>query len=231
MATVSVVIAYRDMGDPHRRAAYQWVRQWYTQPGWEVIVEGGTSNKTFTRASAINSAIRQASGDVIIQADPDSIIALTTLYEAVRQAGTFHQLVIPHDRYLYLTQDRTRDILDGRVDILTSSPVDCEFSGPDGVGNVVVFHRQVWEQAGGFDERFGLWGGDDAAYAYSCAGFCGPERRLSGDVYHLWHPRLPQSNPEHPKYIEQFALLAEYRDASEIGPEAVRQLVRSRQTA
>ena len=234
MATdVSVVIAYRDMGCEHRRASARYVDAWCAQVAhvldgvWEIIRSKGTTDATFTRASAINNGVRRAAGQVIVQVDPDSLVASPNQIEAAltlaRQADG---LVLPHNRYLYLGPAATVDVLAGRpIDV---EPADCEFYGDNNVGNVTVFSRTTWEAAGGFDERFGLWGGDDGAFAYACDALAGPTRRVDGDVIHLWHPRLPQSDPDHPDYPAQFALLAGYRDAAAVGPDAVRTLVESR---
>lgn len=238
---MSVVIAYRNMGCTHRANAFGFVELWYRQllSGWwfdaggfghgwdgELIVESGRDDASFTRASALNAAISRAAGRVIIQADPDSVAGPKQLRKAVQMAAEADGLVIPHDRYLYLTEAAADDLMRGRRTSFT--PDDCEFSGPDGSGNVVVFSRTTWEQAGGYDERFGLWGGDDAAFRYAVEAFCGPTRRLPGDMLHLHHPRLPQSVPGHPGYDAQFAILAQYRDAAAVGPAEVRRLVAAR---
>lgn len=227
---VSVVIAYRDMGCPHRRDSFNYVRGWYELfYGYEVIVESGDSDATFTRASAINAGVRRASGWIIVQSDPDSLVLPAQLDEAIQAARTGDwPVVIPHNQYLYATQDATADVLSGESYIWDITPAACETHGSDGSGNVVVFTRDLWEQVGGFDERFGLWGGDDAAFRYAAEAFSGPVRRLEGPMVHLWHPRLPQSVPGAPGYAEQFSILAQYRDAAAIGPHAVRELVRSR---
>lgn len=224
--SVAVVIAYRDMGDRHRRRSFGFVSAWYKEHGYDVTVWSGDSDDTFTRASAINAAVRATTAEVIIQSDPDSLVADETLQAAVNLAGQAHGLVVPHDRYLYLSWANTYRIYHGDRTLESMGPDDCDTFGPHGLGNVVVFSRRTWELARGFDERFGLWGGDDAAFAYACAAFVGPVRRLSGDVWHLWHPRLPQSEPGAPGYAEQFAILAEYRDAGSLA--AVRELVRNR---
>lgn len=226
MKTVSVVIAYRDMSDAHRRASFEFVHAWYARLGWEIVVSFGDGQ--FSRAQAINAGVRRASGDIIVQSDPDSIVALEQVAHAVELAGEADGLVIGHNRYLYLTQECTARVLDGRFPWLSATPSDCDESGEGGLGNVVAFSRSTWEQAGGFDERFGVWGGDDGAFAYACEAFCGPTRRVWGDMVHLWHPRLPQSVPGHPGYQEQWAIVAEYLAAREIGPEAVRDLVKAR---
>jgi glycosyltransferase involved in cell wall biosynthesis len=226
MATdVSIVIAYRDLGDAHRRASFDYVHMWYARLGWEVIVEPGP--EPFSRARALNAAIRKASGKVIVQSDPDSVVPDDQLFPAVRLAADSDGLVVPHNRYLYLTEAATVAVL-ARGFITDVGPADCDEYGMNGFGNVTVFSRSTWELSGGFDERFGMYGGDDACFAYSAAAFCRPTRRIAGDMVHLWHPRLPQSVPGHPGYSEQFAIVAEYRDAAATGPAAVRDLVRSR---
>lgn len=226
--TVSVVIAYRDMGDEARRRAMHYVLAWYARLDWEIVVEAGASDATFTRASAINTAVRRARGDVILQVDPDSLVHL----DAAQTAAAFaHEdgLVVAHDVYLYLTEQATELVLTGQRDPMQSILLDCHDHGARGSGNVVAFNRSTWERAGGFDERFGLWGGDDAAFRYAAEAITGaPTRRVPGPMVHLWHPRLPQSIPGDPGYQQQFQILAKYRDAAQVGPDAVRALVASR---
>ncbi len=222
---ISVVIAYRDLGCPHRRRSFEYVRMWYDRFGWEVIVDPG--GEEFSRAAAINSAVRRATGRVIVQSDPDSVVPDDQLLHGVELAAHADGLVVPHDRYLYLTEAATDAVFAGGF-IRAYGPADCDQHGMKGSGNVTVFSRSTWEKAGGFDERFGMWGGDDSAFAYCAAAFCRPLRRVPGDMVHLWHPRLPQSVPGTLGYAEQFAILAQYRDAAAIGPAAVRELVRSR---
>lgn len=219
---ISLVVSYKDKGCPHRQAALGYTLDYYAPLGAELVVEGEGS-----RPVALNAGIRRASGDVIVQADADSLIPLETIRAAVDLAAEAPGLVVPFDRYLYLTLDATRTIFAG-ADPLAASPDDCEEVGPGGVGNVTVFSRETWEQAGGYDERFVTWGGDDAAFAYACEAFCAPTRRLDGDMVHLWHPRPPESIPGCLAYADQFTLVAEYRDAAAVGPEAVREYVRSR---
>lgn len=237
---LAVVIAYRDMGCEYRRAAFNYVKAYYGSwleslrrgltplTGFELVVESGTDDATFTRASAINAAIMRTEAQLIVQVDPDSLVPTTTLRTALQLALATGTLVIPHDQYLYLDPEETTSILTNEAELVQVTPAHCETYGVGGSGNVVVFTRGAWSAAGKFDERFGLWGGDDAAFRYAVEAFRGPAERLQGPMWHLWHPRLPQSVPGHPGYTEQFALLAQYRDAAAIGPEAVRDLLRNR---
>lgn len=225
--SVGVVIAYRDKGCPHRRRAYDYVREYYRALGLPVTVRAGASDEDFTRARTTNEAIRAADCDILVHSDPDSVVPPAALREAIRLASEADGLVVPHDRYLYLTEAATRTVYTG-VSPFLLGPDDCEVSGPNGVGNVLVFSRETWEAAGHYDERFGMWGGDDAVFAYSTGATSQPLRRLAGDMVHLYHPRLPQSEPGHPEYQRQFAIIAEYRDAAARGDEHVRELVRQR---
>lgn len=230
MSDVAVVMAYRDMGVPERRRAFEFVHAWYTDRGWPVVVEAGESDETFTRARAINAGIRRAGAEVIIQADPDNLVNARALAAAVSLADR-PGVIFPHDRWVRLTPAATDDVLAGRRQVSDMGPDDSELTGPDSSGGVVVFSTSTWKRAGGFDERFGLWGGDDAAFAYAAEAFCARPRRIVGDVTHLWHPTLPQSEIGSPGYVEQFAILAQYRDAAAVGPDAVRRLVEAHRAA
>ena len=232
--TAVVVMAYRDLGCAYRRRAFEYVRQFHRNLGYGdmlapvVIVD---CPDPFTKARALNHAIRELDpGTIIVQVDPDSFLpGGTFVYEdAIREAAVSPGLVIPHTRYLYLCDPSTRLLFNGGLEIGELGPTDCDSFGHAGVGNVTVFSRETWEQAGGYDERFPLWGGDDAAFAYACGGLVAPQRRLPGDVIHLWHPRHPDSQVGSRGYDAQAAILDQYRDAEAIGPEAIRELVENR---
>lgn len=226
---VAVVIAYRDMGVAERRRSFDFVHAWYTERDFTVLVEAGETDDTFGRAAAINAGVRRAQAEVIVQADPDNLVSALALRAAIAMASTWPGAVFPHDRWLRLTPAATEQVLSGQRDVASMGPADCELAGPDAVGGVAVFSTETWRAAGGFDERFGLWGGDDAAFAYAAAACTGQAtRRMVGDVTHLWHPILPQAEIGSPGYLAQFSILAQYRDAAAIGPDAVRTLIQAR---
>jgi len=223
----AVIMHFCDLGDPHRRAAFDYVHGWYEHAGLEVVVDPNPQG----RAAGGNAAIRRCNADVIVQSDPDSLVNLDNLRRACDRAAVNDGIVVPHSRYLYLNPFATRQVLSG-VDPFTLGSEQCEFSGMKGVGNVVVFSRRTWDLAGGFDERFGMWGADDGAFAYAAWAYTGRDtRRVNGDMVHLWHPRQRASIPGTPGYAKQFALAAQYRDAAAVGPAAVRALVERRQAA
>jgi hypothetical protein len=177
----------------------------------------------------LNAAIRRAANvaPVIVQADPDSVLAdpnkMDEAVELTRHGG----LVVAHDRYLYLTEQATTAVYNGRR-LDTLGPADCEVSGAFGVGNVTAYTVATWRAAGGYDERCGLWSADDSIFAYCCDAFGEPTRRAGGDMVHLFHPRLPQSVPGGEGHAAETAIVATYRDAAAVGRHAVRRLVHTR---
>ena len=209
-----------------RRTAWAYTRQWYEGAGWPIVVdysEGG-------RPAALNAGVRAAAAAgarVIVQADTDSLVPLDRLRTAVQMAAQRDGLVVPHKRYLYLTQHATGGVYRGQ-DPFRCEAADCHTVGHNGVGNVTVFSVSTWQRAGGYDERFTAWGGDDAAFAWAVDAYCGPITRLGGDMVHLWHPPRAGADPTDPSYVDMMALLAQYRDAAAVGPHKVRQLVETR---
>lgn len=181
----------------------------------------------FVKARALNETIASLPEDATVVAlDADSQTWIATLLGAIREARLADGAVYPHSRYLYLNPETTREILLGERSSYGVTEDLAEDVGV-GVGNAVVFSRKTWEIACGFDERFVGWGGDDSVFAF-CAGLAGPQRRIPGDVVHLWHPRPPSSIPGAPGYTKQFAIVAAFRDAAAVGPDAVRALIAAR---
>lgn len=231
--SVAVLIPYHDFGDEYRRRALTYVKGWFTAhfEDWPLSVSDMTAAR-FTKARALNLGVQALDEDVIVQCDPDSILDdPQRLHLAVERALEHPGLVIPHNRYCYLAQGPTAAFLAGELTPEGIFNAQCDEMGHFGRGNLVVYTKETWRLAGGYDERFPLWGGDDAAFAMACEALAGPPTRLRGDVIHLWHPRLPQTETTHPGYIAQFAILSEYRDANEQGPEAVRKLVEKRRAS
>ena len=232
MATsVAVVMAWNDPSDADRQVAFRYVAGLYSRMALGPITVG--SCEPFARARALNGLIGNLPADtIIVQSDPDSFLPREATYrEAIRLADSSPGLVVPFSRYRYLNQATTGKVLGWEWNNSSDGAIrrfDCDEDGDGGVGNVTVFSKETWVLAGGYDERFPLWGGDDGAFAVACNAMAGPTKRLPGSMIHLWHPRLPESDPSHPDYPTQFEIVAAYRDADLIGPAAVRHLVESR---
>jgi N-terminal domain of galactosyltransferase len=230
MRDVFVVIPWNGSTDIHRKAAFDYVLAAHGRLGFPIIL---ADSEPFSRAKALNRTIQTLPpGAVIVQADADALLPQPVRYsEAIRAASETHGLVIPHDRYLFLNERSTDDLLSGQLGPRALTEDHCDEHGGFSVSLVVVYSRETWRLAHGYDERFTVWGGEDAAFAYAAGALAGEQRRLTGDVVHLFHPRPPESDPSSQVYKEQFTLLEPYRDAAAIGNDAVAELVRNRPTA
>ena len=232
-----IVMPFRDItGDTPRVEALAYLQALYEEwfPDWTLAPSDTLWPEPWSRVKQLNQLIRACDDDaVIVYSDPGSFAPDPDRYrEAARIAAAAPGLVVPFERALYLTEETSRRVIHEGLQPPPagqfSSVFNCDEVVYGGHGNLVVFSRETWEAAGRFDERFPLYGGDDAAFAICCAALVAPTRRLAGDVLHLWHPRLQASIPGTHEHAAQFAILAEYRDANIVGPEAVRALVESR---
>lgn len=220
-----IVVPWVDSGCPHRAAALAHVRAHWDRemPHAPVVI---ASCEPFAWGVALNRAIESLPDDAtVLHSDPDSFVLGRQARAAVESAEQSPGLVVAFDRYLYLSEETTRAFYDTRTLDLDTTRDEVGVLAT-GVGNVTCYTRRTWEQAGGYDERFGTWGGADGAFAYCCASLVAPQRRVPGPMYHLWHPRLPESVPGGFGYAEQFAMVAEYRDAADAV--AIRALIEAR---
>lgn len=231
-----IVIAYRDMGVRERARSLARVVAHYARLNLPITTSSDwPADRPFSRARAINQGVRSqfahhlTEDDVILQVDPDSLISHHAARQAITLAGMRDGLVVAFDRHWYLNKEMTPGAL---LDLDEGTfhpdnwarPEYCDDHGDTGVGNAVAFSRRTWLAVGGFDERFGVWGGDDGAFHYSSRALFGETRRVTGsNMIHLWHPRLPQSEPGHPEYRAQWRLVERYRDAD---PDGIRTLIR-----
>ena len=78
--------------------------------------------------------------------------------------------------------------------------------------DVSALHRELWDEIGGFDERFQGWGFEDLCFMHA-AGQVGSVNRVPGIVYHLWHPRPEGGDADHPNYKANEFLWLRYLEA------------------
>jgi hypothetical protein len=98
-----------------------------------------------------------------------------------------------HRRWRGLSESWTKRVVDDRRDFGAEVDHDdmdilVERTNPISWSCCMVIPRAVWDDLGGFDERFRGWGFEDMALQSIVVGLYGHER-IDGDVYHLWHPR------------------------------------------
>lgn len=187
------------LDDDTRRRARDWTTRWYEGRGYQVTV-GHTDGQQWCKADAYNEAASASTADVLVIADADSYPRSASLARAVDHAAA-GGWAVPFRKVRRLT-DAATDVLlgcdpavqeDPAVRVLGQAPHDA-LPG----GGVVVVHRDIWAQVGGFDPRFRGWGGED--YALGCALRTLADRPLicGGNLWHLWHTPQPDCRASSP---------------------------------
>ena len=171
-----------------------------------------------------NAGIRASDADVIVSADADAIVAPDAARAAVLMAAEKPGLVVPHDRFVFLSQAvctalTVREAAGAIVGWRWPDYRDAESMAEYSVGGIVVFSRATWEQAGGYDE--GIVRGYDGAFAVACGSLVGEQRRMRGDLIHFWHQRPEDKG-------DPWAQVRAYEEAAREGPDAMRAHIASR---
>jgi GT2 family glycosyltransferase len=191
--TVSLLVPIEPDGGERDRN-WRWLRSRYQRlfPGWEIVERGCSGG--WSKGEAVNAAAQAASGEVLVIADADLLLARDGLTEALVALKRGAPWVVPHGRVLRLTEACTAKVLAGDM---PAFPAPLESSslarpsrlGPAG-GGVTVLRREAFHAVGGIDPDFTGWGGEDISFARALDTLVGPHRRLGALAWHLWHPPM-----------------------------------------
>lgn len=203
---MSFLIPFRS-DDKQRILTFDYIRECIGDdwPGCEIIV--GDSPGEFNRSAARNDAASRATGDILIFVDADTYVPKTQIYAAARRVVS-SAWAFPYDSYWAMTLGATERFIygvnptEGDAEYIFPSP---ETPAPS-VGGCVVVRRDAFEAAGKWDERFIGWSFEDRAFAAALETIVGPEVRISGNIYHLWHSapeteRFGQPHMEHNRML------------------------------
>ncbi len=192
--------------DPHRARALHLLLDYYLDFfDFDVVMVGGAD---VDKGGALNRAVRHlpVEVDVLVLNDGDSLVAPHQLAQAVRLATLEPGLVFAYSRYRRIDQATSEQVRTA-VDLfgLPDEAVEWE-KLQSGSHGCVAIRRDCWQRVGGLDPAFGMAGYEDLAFNTVCEAFW-PSRRVAGDLYHLWHPRGWDADPE-----REAANLARYRE-------------------
>lgn len=210
----AVILVPRRDGNPARDALWAW-----TKPRWRAdfpdidIIEGHQDWGFFNRSLAINRAAEQAGDwDVAIIIDSDVIIPAPQVRAGIDLALATNAMVLPFERRREMSEGVTRRMLErGHVPL----PTDAYRTFPDNPSSVIIVSRSLWEQTRGFDPSFVGWGCEDNAFHYACRAMSrSPERRLPGDLIHLYHDGAPEGNNSTKTYQANYRRFMEYVHAN-----------------
>jgi hypothetical protein len=196
MKVVFLVPRRKDDGPRDRIWAYcraRWERCSRTSR-WSRAI---TTTGAFNRSAAINRAAELADEggpwDIGIVIDADVVLSESQVRAAIETAADTGRVTWAHRRWRGVREDATRRILDDRRDLgaeLDRDELDLivERTNPLSWSCCIAMPRAVFDDLGGFDERFEGWGFEDMAFQSVICGLYGYER-IPGDVVHLYHPR------------------------------------------
>jgi hypothetical protein len=188
-----------------RDEVWRYTRGWWERFGFEFL-EGASPPGPFNRAAALNNAAR-GEWDVGVVLDADVILDHPEQFtKALVVAKATGRVVLPYTQFKGLHAAATRMALTGE-DFRWSRGV--RFQSRLHESSVVVVPRKLWDELGGFDERFSGWGLEDVAFAHA-ARLLGGVERIEGIVWHLWHERA-RSRKASPNYSANVALARRYR--------------------
>jgi glycosyltransferase involved in cell wall biosynthesis len=201
---ISLLVPFR-ADFPERERNWAWLKQYwkYELPDAEVIV-GTNLDVPFCKTAAVNDAFRKCHGDVIVILDADCYISgeiITACAENIRaQRRKGRKLwYIPYRRFYRLNEDAS-------LQLLASSPSDpLRFSDPPPASDlenlpasasyghwyaalIQILPRKAFIEAGGMDENFAGWGGEDISFMYAVDTLYAKHRTFDGPVYHIAHP-------------------------------------------
>lgn len=184
-----------DAGGP-RDAAWAWLQKRYRAlfPDWELL-EGLAPRGVWCKGAAVEAALEQAHGAVLVIADADCVVAPAALREAVRRVEAGASWVVPHRLVHRLSQWQTSNYLTSPPGGAFLRPPTHDLARPpyEGFagGGIVVLPRAGYVATGGIPRAFLGWGAEDEALALILDAFLGPHQRLEHDLVHLWHPPQP----------------------------------------
>lgn len=150
-------------------------------------------------AKARNWGAHGVKDDVIVFNDADSLVEGFQIIRAASLARQEPGLVFAYTRYLRLTKSSTEAILrDGWHTHLIESDWESRESLSSGC---VAISVESFNEVGGYDETW-LDGFEDYDFALRCNALW-PNRRVSGDLLHLWHER-PLVEPENGRDVKRW---------------------------
>lgn len=226
---LSVIVPYRPDGG-HRDRSWEWVRsRWEALlPRADIVIgtdDGGSSPGEFNHPLAINRAVADSVGDVLLIADADTAFDPLWVERANLLVEYGEAPWIMPMYYDKLTERFSSWVLEQDPRLIiepTADDIDWRGSNVSWAGLIMV-SRTAFNFVGGYDERFAWWGADDVAFGLTMDALIGRHLRLKGSAFHLWHPQ-PASDTQHPHSAAQNRLVEKYKAAA--GDKRAMQLVR-----
>jgi hypothetical protein len=153
-------------------------------PEWRPTIWSDTFLQ-FSKAKTVNRIMHPdySDVDVIVLNDADSLCPADQIREAIRLAFEQPGLVFAYTSYCRLDQRTTEGL--SHWSQAFEAPVEREIEDSGSQGCAAI-SRRCFLELGGYDERYVGWGYEDLEFARR-ANLRWRNRRVEGDLTHLWH--------------------------------------------
>ena len=187
---ISFIVPWNDSKDEYRAKSFDLIRSHITSmPDSELII-GYDYEQSMNRSRARNNAFLQAKGEFLVILDADTWISKDALIEAVDLVKSKNTWVVPYQHYYNLTKEFTDKIFTFKNLSICEEEENLEFDFKLlSWAGALVLTREMYNDAGFYDERFKGWGWEDIAFRLKLDKTIGNHLRCGTHVCHLWHPR------------------------------------------
>lgn len=204
---ISLLVPFR-ADSPRRRETWAWLDEyWRAQLPKAQLIVSTNDRVPFAKTMAVNSAFKQATGDIIVILDADCYISAEVILEcaiAIRSALKLGQKLwyIPYRQFYRLTNAASLLVLDSCPKNPRRFPTpppnhDIEQNGTSHSSGhwygalIQIMPREAFITAGGMDLRFdGGWGGEDVSFMNAVDTLYARHKTTCNQVLHLWHPTI-----------------------------------------
>ena len=183
---ISVLCAFRAPPGSWRDTLRATVEAMWSELDVEFVYgsDGRNYDEPFNAAAALNAARAEAKGDMLLAVGCDLIPPSA---DDIRQLEADLQTwpwAVLYENTRELSQAATQAVIDGAP---VPGPSADDFVSPTCTG-IHAMRTEVWDRAGGYDERFDGWGFEDTAMRLVLSTFY-RNRPGRGTAVTLWHPR------------------------------------------
>lgn len=211
--TFAICMPWSASKDQWRQESHDWCVAYWESAGFSVIEGGGTSRAAMCNAAAQEALDKEV--DILVFADADTWAPAIQVINGVNLAHEKEQAVHCFTKYVKLDAGQSRQGL--RTNPIRLRPQMLSRAGKtreNHVSGLTAVPALLWNQIGGFDERFIGWGFEDQAFHLAAEVLGGAVQRVEGHAFHWYHRNDPTKrsvpNPEDPKLklIEKYCQAA-----------------------
>lgn len=226
---LSIIIAYKEDSE-YRKEIFHWQISRYKKifSNVDIVIgEDDSNHDHFCKARAINNAVKNSRYDNLFIVDIDLVVEKSAIEKGIKVINK-HCYIIPYGSWWKLSKDNTRAVLDNKAQFNISPQGRlCKVHPRRGTG-IHIISKHNFYAAGGYDERFIGWGGEDNAFGIAVRTMCKQKSLILKDytAYHLWHPFQVTKKGMNQSNID---LWRKYQKADK-KPVELRQLLRGRRS-